>query len=262
MSDPPVGSKAPLDGRVALVTGSTGGIGSAIARRLHREGATVVLHGFGEIEDVTALRKEIGARGEPATWLTDNLGEAGGGAALVRSARERLGSLDILVNNAGIQHVAPLEEFTDEAWESVMAIDLRAPFEATREALGGMYEAGWGRIINICSSLAVVAEPRKAAYVAAKHGLLGLTKVTALEAAQRGVTCNAICPGWVLTPMVENQIAEGTLAVGQDELDRMQPIGRFVRPEEIATAVAFLAGEEVGGITGSSISVDGGGLAG
>jgi 3-hydroxybutyrate dehydrogenase len=250
-----------LAGRVALVTGSTGGIGSAIAARLHDHGATVALHGFGEPAEVDGLRASLAVDGEPATWLTDDLGATGGGAALVRSVHERHGSLDILVNNAGIQHVAPLEDFTDEAWEAVVGVDLRAPFEATRECLPAMYEAGWGRIVNVCSTLAMVAEPRKAAYVAAKHGLLGLTKVTALEGARRGVTCNAVCPGWVLTPMVEKQIADGTLAIEQAELDRVQPIGRFVAPEEIASAVAYLAGPDAAGVTGTSMIVDGGGLA-
>src|SRR5262245_54438123 len=191
-----------LKGKTALVTGSTSGIGLAIARALARQGANVMLNGFGELALIEKLRKEIAAGGVKAEHSPADMTRPAEIEALVKETAARLGSLDILVNNAGIQHVAPIDQFPAECWDAVIAINLSSSFHSIKHALPLMKRAGWGRIINIASSHGLVASVEKVAYVAAKHGLVGLTKVVALETVRTAITCNAICPGWVLTPLV------------------------------------------------------------
>ncbi|HUR38995.1 MAG TPA: 3-hydroxybutyrate dehydrogenase, partial [Planctomycetota bacterium] len=198
-----------LNGRKAIVTGSTSGIGLGIARALASEGADVLLNGFGERRDVDALVAEFADRYKVRVFHSDaDLSKPHDVAAMIAAGAERFGSVDILVNNAGIQHVAAVEEFPPERWDAVLAVNLSAPFHAVRAALPLMKAKNWGRIVNVASVHGLVASAGKAAYVAAKHGLVGLTKVVALETARTGITCNAICPGWVDTPLVRRQIDE------------------------------------------------------
>ncbi|HVG81954.1 MAG TPA: 3-hydroxybutyrate dehydrogenase, partial [Methylomirabilota bacterium] len=207
-----------LSGKVAIVTGSTSGIGLAIARGLAEAGAAVVLNGLGEPQLVESLVREMREAGAAeAAHHPADMQRPEEVAALVQSAIERFGRLDILVNNAGIQHVSPIEHFPTERWDAVIAINLSAPFHAIRAALPQMRRAGWGRIINIASAHGLVASRDKSAYVAAKHGVVGLTKVAALEAAGSGITCNAICPAWVLTPLAQKQIDARAAALGGDD---------------------------------------------
>jgi 3-hydroxybutyrate dehydrogenase len=245
-----------LRGKRALVTGSTSGIGLAIARALHDAGAEVVLSGFGEPAAIAALCKELGASHVPG-----DLSRRKGVEALMEGA----GGVDILVNNAGMQHVAPVEEFPVDKWDQIIALNLTAAFDAIRLAVPYMKSAGWGRIINTASAHSLVASPFKAAYVAAKHGLYGLTKTVALELAQHGVTVNCISPGYVWTPLVENQIPDTMQARGltreqviEDVLLASQPTKQFVRPEDVAATAVFLCGEAAANITGTNISLDGG----
>lgn len=251
-----------LAGRRALVTGSTGGIGGGVARALAEAGAEVALHG-------TRAAWNGGDLPRPAPYLRADLAEGGGAEAardLVERAEEALGGpLDILVNNAGVQHVSPLESFPTEAWDRLIALHLTAPFAATRAVFAGMKARGWGRIVNIASAHALVASPFKSAYVAAKHGLLGLTKTTALEGAEAGVTCNAICPGYVRTPLVEGQVAAQARATGVPEervvrevLLAQQPNRRFAEIPEVAAVVLLLCGPAGAAITGAALPVDGG----
>ena len=246
-----------LQGKCALVTGSTSGIGLGIARVLHRAGASIVLHGLGPPEEIASLRDELGA-----AFLDADLRD---GAAYL-AALERLGSVDVLVNNAGIQHTAPVEEFAPERWQAVIDINLTAVFLGIHALLPGMRERGWGRILNVASVHGLVASVQKAAYVAAKHGVVGLTKVVALETAGSGITCNAICPGWVLTPLVQAQIEaraerEGLSVeeAGRRLLMEKQPGGRFVTPEELGEAVLFCCSQP--SMTGASLPIDGAWLA-
>lgn len=244
-----------LAGKRALVTGSTSGIGLAIARALHGAGAEVVLSGFGEPEAIAALCDELGARHVPA-----DLSRRDGVEALMAGA----GQVDILVNNAGMQHVAPIEEFPVAKWDQIIALNLSAAFDTTRLAVSHMKAAGWGRIINTASAHSLVASPFKAAYVAAKHGLYGLTKTVALELAGHGITVNCISPGYVWTPLVENQIPDTMEARGltrEQVLDLLlasQPTKQFVKPEDIGATAVFLCGEAANNITGTNISLDGG----
>jgi 3-hydroxybutyrate dehydrogenase len=255
-----------LKEKVALVTGSTSGIGLGIASGLAAQGCHVVLNGFGdpaEIERIQASLRE--AHGTSVLYDGADMAKPEQIAALVGHARTQLGGLDIVVNNAGIQHVAPIEDFPPAKWDAILAINLSAAFHTTRLAMPGMKANGWGRIVNIASAHALVASPFKSAYVAAKHGIVGLTKTVALEAAEQGVTCNAICPGYVHTPLVDMQIDDTAEARGisrerviKDVMLAEQPTKRFVTIEEIAALTVFLCSEPGASVNGASIAVDGG----
>jgi 3-hydroxybutyrate dehydrogenase len=254
-----------LKGKTALVTGSTSGIGLAIARALARQGANVMLNGFGDAALIDRLRKEIAAGGVKVEFNPADMTQPAQIEALVKDTAARLGSLDILVNNAGIQHVAPIDQFPAERWDAVIAINLSSSFHTIKHALPLMKRAGWGRIINIASSHGLVASADKVAYVAAKHGLVGLTKVVALETARTKITCNAICPGWVLTQLVQKQIdarAAGGKVSPEDAknalLGEKTPSLEFVTPEQIGELAVFLCSESAAQIRGASYSIDGG----
>lgn len=255
-----------LKGKSAIVTGSTSGIGLAIARSLAGAGCHVMLNGFGDSEEIENVRGDIEREfGVRVLYSAANMMKPDEIAAMVMEAEAAFGSVDILVNNAGIQHVAPIDEFPPEKWDAIIAIDLSAAFHTVRTALPIMKNHGWGRIVNIASAHGLVASPFKAAYVAAKHGLVGLTKVVALEVAETGITCNAICPGYVLTPLVEGQIEDQAKAHGisrdavvRDVLLARQPNKEFVKPEALGELVVFLASEAGAAITGTALSVDGG----
>jgi 3-hydroxybutyrate dehydrogenase len=249
-----------LHGKVALVTGSTSGIGLAIARALAAEGARVMLNGFGDAAEIARLGEELGALHDGA-----DLSDPRAIEAMMRRCCDELGAPDILVNNAGIQHVSPVESFPPHKWDAVLAVNLSAVFHTTRLALPAMRERGWGRIINTASAHSLVASPNKSAYVAAKHGVAGFTKSVALEAARDGVTVNCISPGYVWTSLVENQIPDTMKARGltreqvmNDVLLAAQPTKRFVTPEEVAAFALFLCGEGAASITGANLSMDGG----
>ena len=254
-----------LNGRSAIVTGSPSGIGLAIARSLARAGCNVMLNGFGDADEIETMRARLEREhGIRALYSAADMTRPGQIAAMVEEAAE-FGGIDILVNNAGVQHVAPIDEFPPEKWNLILAVNLSSAFHTTRAVLPAMRARGWGRIINIASAHALVASPFKSAYVAAKHGLLGLTKVIALEAAEGGVTCNAICPGYVRTPLVEGQIADQAKAHGvsaeevvRDVILASQPNKQFVTPEELGTLVVFLASDAAASITGAALPVDGG----
>ena len=255
-----------LEGRVALVTGSTSGIGLGIATELAAQGATVVLNGFGRPEEVEALcRKLSAAHDVPVSHDDADVSDPAAIRDMVERIGRRAGAVDILVNNAGIQHVAPVEEFPAERWDAILAINLSAAFHASKAVLPDMRRRGFGRIVNVASAHGLIASPFKAAYVAAKHGLVGLTKVVALEAAESGVTCNAICPGYVWTPLVEQQVEGQAKAHGisRDEVIRKvflaeQPTKRFATVEEIAALVVFLCTQNAASVTGTALPVDGG----
>ncbi len=249
-----------LNGKSALVTGSTSGIGLAIARALAAEGAKVMLNGFGKAAEIDRLKGELGALHDGA-----DLSDPPAIDAMMARSVDALGGIDILVNNAGIQHVAPVESFPPDKWDAILAINLSAVFHTTRAALPGMRAKGWGRIVNTASAHSLVASPNKSAYVAAKHGVAGFTKAVALEAAKDAVTVNCISPGYVWTPLVENQIPDTMKARGltreqviNDVLLAAQPTKRFVTPEEVAAFVLFLCRDEAGSITGANLSMDGG----
>lgn len=256
----------PLAGRVAIVTGSTSGIGLGIARALADAGADVVLNGLGDPAQIEATRAELAtSSGVRVTYNGANLLEAMGAAALVAETIVAFGKVDILVNNAGIQHVSPIEDFPIDKWNSIQALNLSASFHTTRMAFGEMKAAGWGRIINLASVHGLIASPFKSAYVAAKHGVIGLTKTVALEGAQFGVTCNAVCPGYVWTPLVEGQIEDTAKARGisrEDVINNVllaaQPSKRFVTVEELGALTVFLCSESARSITGVALPVDGG----
>ena len=258
-----------LQGRTAMVTGSTSGIGLAIAEALAKQGCNLVLNGFGERDEIEKLRSGLAAKHRvEAAYLGADMSRPAEIRDLVREAARRFGRLDILVNNAGIQHVAKIVDFPEERWDAVIAVNLSAAFHAAKAALPHMLKAGWGRIINIASAHGLVASGEKAAYVAAKHGLVGLTKVIAIEAANSGVTCNAICPGWVLTPLVERQIAARAEAAGiavrqarEDLVREKQPMLDYTTPEKIGAFAVFLCGEDAATITGAALSIDGGWVA-
>jgi len=253
-----------LSGKTALVTGSTSGIGLGIARVLAEAGADILLNGFG---DPAAALAEVGRFGGKVAHHPADLGDVAQLEALFAFAQREFGGVDILVNNAGIQHVAPVEEFPVERWDAIIALNLSAVFHCTRLALPGMQQRGWGRIVNIASVHGQVGSVGKAAYVAAKHGVVGLTKVVALENATRRITCNAICPGWVLTPLVQKQI-DARIATGvepqqaqHDLLAEKQPSGEFVTPEHLGELVLFLCSEAGSQVRGAAWNVDGGWLA-
>jgi 3-hydroxybutyrate dehydrogenase len=261
----PIAAKQ-LAGRVAVVTGSTSGIGLGIARALAEAGASVVLNGLGKIDEVsellTGLSSEFGVR---AIFSPADMAKPASIGRMVDLTLDSFGRLDILVNNAGIQFVSPVDQFPVEKWDQILAINLSSAFHTTRLALPAMRKNGWGRIVNMASAHALVASPFKAAYVAAKHGILGLTKVVALETAEEGITCNAICPGYVWTPLVEAQIEGQAKSHGvareeviRDVLLAQQPNKRFATVEEIGALCIFLASEAAASITGTALPVDGG----
>ncbi len=255
-----------LKGKTALVTGSTSGIGLGIAEAFAREGANIVLNGFGRADEIEALRAKIAAdHGVAARYDGADMTRPDTIEAMVKKAVAEFGAVDILVNNAGIQHVAPIDEFPPEKWHAIIAINLVASFHTIRHALPAMKRRKWGRVINIASAHALVASPFKSAYVAAKHGLAGLTKTVALEVAEQGITVNAICPGYVLTPLVKNQIPDTAKARGiteeqvvKDVLLAAQPTKQFVTVGQVAAIARFLASDDAASITGALLSVDGG----
>jgi 3-hydroxybutyrate dehydrogenase len=257
-----------LKGRVAVVTGSTSGIGLGVAETLAGHGAAVLLNGFGPKDVIDAAVAHVGAHGTAVAYSAADMSKPADIAAMLGQAARELGPVDILVNNAGIQFTAPVEDFPPERWDAILAINLSAVFHAIRASLPGMRERNWGRIVNIASTHGLVASVHKAAYVAAKHGVLGLTKVVALETATTNVTCNAICPGWVLTPLVQRQIddlaAREHLSPPQAKealLAEKQPSHEFATPAQIGAAVAFLCSEAAAQVRGIALPVDGGWLA-
>ena len=255
-----------LHGKAAVVTGSTSGIGLAIARAFAGAGAAVMINGFGDAAAIEAERSGIEADfGVKAVYSAADMSKGDQIAAMIAEAETALGSVDILVNNAGIQFVAPIEEFPIEKWDQIIAINMSSAFHAIRAALPGMKTRQWGRIINTASAHALVASPFKSAYVTAKHGIAGLTKTVALEAATAGVTCNAICPGYVWTPLVEKQIPETMEArhltrdqVINDVLLHAQPTKQFVTVDEVAALALFLCSDGAKSITGAILPIDGG----
>lgn len=256
----------PLKDKVSLVTGSTSGIGLGIARALAAAGSAVVINGFGKMEDIEAEKASIADDfGVPVTYSAADMSSPEAIAEMFDTVLDEFGSVDVLINNAGIQHVAPLEEFPVAKWDAILAINLSSAFHTTRLALPGMVEKGWGRIINIASAHGLVGSAFKSAYVAAKHGMLGLTKVTALEVAEKGITCNAICPGYVYTPLVETQIEGQAKAHGipreqviRDVLLAQQPNKRFATTDELGGIALFLTSDAAASITGTTIAADGG----
>ncbi|WP_269533773.1 3-hydroxybutyrate dehydrogenase [Chitinimonas sp. BJYL2] len=254
-----------LAGKTALVTGSTSGIGLGIATELARAGAHIVLNGFGDAEPA---RQQIAALGVQVWYHPADMSKPDDIAELMAYAAREAGGVDVLVNNAGIQHVAPIEDFPAERWDAILAINLSSSFHTMHHAIPAMKARNWGRIINLASVHGLVGSANKSAYVAAKHGLVGLTKVAALELAQTGVTCNAICPGWVRTPLVEKQIAARAQASGQslaqaqiDLLSEKQPSQQFVTPEQLGQLAVFLCSPAADQIRGAAWNMDGGWVA-
>ena len=251
-----------LKGKTALVTGSTSGIGLGIAEALAKQGANIVLNGFGEIEAAKAAITKLGVRVE---YHGADMGKPAEIEALMAFAATQFGSIDILVNNAGIQHVANVENFPTDRWDAIIAINLSSAFHTTRLAIPAMRANNWGRIINIASSHGLVASAAKSAYVAAKHGIVGFTKSTALEVATTGVTINAICPGWVLTPLVQKQIDARAAQAGisqeqakKDLLGEKQPSLQFTTPEQLGELAVFLCSNAASNVRGVAWAVDGG----
>ncbi len=254
-----------LAGKSAVVTGSTSGIGRAIAECFAREGANVMLNGFGDAAQIESLRAGLEKEGVKARYHGADMTKPAEIANLIATAEREFGRVDILVNNAGVQHVAPVDAFPPEKWDWVIAINLTSVFLATRAVLPGMQKRGSGRVINIASAHGLVASPNKSAYVAAKHGVIGFTKTAALENAERGIRVNAICPGFVLTPLVQKQIDDLAAQHGisqeratKDYILAPQPTKEFVTVEQIAAMALFLASDAAAQINGASMSVDGG----
>jgi 3-hydroxybutyrate dehydrogenase len=248
-----------LSGKTALVTGSTSGIGLGIARSLAEQGANIVFNGFGDAQQIEKLYTDVGAEfGVQTAYHNADMSKPLEIEAMMRFAADKFGGVDILVNNAGIQHVATVDEFPPEKWDAIIAINLTSAFHTTRLALPGMKQKNWGRIINLASVHGLVGSAGKSAYVAAKHGLVGFTKVTALENAHSGITCNAICPGWVLTPLVQKQVDDRAARDGLSNeaakkalLTEKQPSGEFVTPAELGALAVFFcspAGDQVRGV--------------
>ena len=255
-----------LEGKNAIVTGSTSGIGHGVAEALAAAGANVMLNGFGAPEEIERMRARLASEHNvQALYNGADMTKPVEIAALANAAARALGSVDIVVNNAGIQHVSPIEEFPPEKWDAIIAINLSSAFHLTRATFAAMKERKWGRIINIASAHGLVASPFKSAYVAAKHGVVGLTKTIALEGAEHGVTCNAICPGYVLTPLVEKQIPDTAKARGiseeavvRDVLLAAQATKQFVTTGQLGALAVFLCTDAASQITGASLPVDGG----
>ncbi|ARV17540.1 D-beta-hydroxybutyrate dehydrogenase [Curvibacter sp. AEP1-3] len=251
-----------LKGKTALVTGSTSGIGLGIAKALAAQGANIVLNGFGDVEGPKA---EVAALGVQVTYHGADMSKPAEIAAMIEHARATFGGVDILVNNAGIQHVARVENFPIEKWDAIIAINMSSAFHATRLALPAMQAKNWGRIINVASVHGLVGSAEKSAYVAAKHGVVGLTKVTALENATTGVTCNAICPGWVLTPLVQKQVDAKAAAQGISNADatkqllgEKEPSMQFTTPEELGALAVFFCSPAGDNVRGVAWNMDGG----
>ena len=251
-----------LQGKTALVTGSTSGIGLGLAQALAAQGANIVMNGFGEVDAALA---QVRALGVQVSYHGADMSKPAEIEAMVRHAQATFGGVDVLVNNAGIQHVARIENFPPERWDAVIAINLSSAFHASRMVLPGMRERNWGRIVNVASVHGLVASAEKSAYVAAKHGLVGLTKVTALENATTGVTCNAICPGWVLTPLVQKQVDAKAAALGisNEEAKRQllaekEPSLQFTTPEELGALAVFLCSKAADNMRGVAWNMDGG----
>lgn len=255
-----------LQGKIALVTGSTSGIGQGIAESLAAAGCHIMLNGFGDKAAIETLQKNIATNHKVKVhYSSADMSKPEDIRAMIRDAEQTFGQLDILVNNAGIQHVALIEEFPIEKWDAIIAINLSSAYHAIAAAVGGMKKRGYGRIINVASAHGLVASAKKSAYVAAKHGIIGLTKAVALETAGTGVTSNAVCPGWVLTPLVQKQIdaiaAQDKISVKEAELKLLsekQPSKEFVQVEQLGAVVTFLCSDDARNMTGSSLSVDGG----
>lgn len=254
------------DRKTAIVTGSTSGIGLAIAEAFAADGMNVVVNSFTDTQADHAVAEKVAREhSSEVVYIQADMSKAADGRALVARAAERFGSVDVLVNNAGIQHVAPVESFPIEKWDAIIAINLSSAFHTTAAAVPLMKKAGWGRIINIASAHGLVASPFKSAYVSAKHGIMGFTKTVALELARDRITCNAICPGYVLTPLVEAQIPDQMKAHGMDRetvvrevmLER-QPTREFVTVEQVAATARFLASDAAAQVNGTHISIDGG----
>lgn len=255
-----------LAAKTALVTGSTSGIGLGIARALGTAGCRIMLHGLGNADEIERIRSGLARdHGIDVGYSAADASKPEEMARLVAMTQERFGALDILVNNAGVQHVAPVEEFPVERWLAIQHIVLNSSFVAIRAAIPAMKQRGWGRIINLASAHGLVASPFKSAYVSAKHGLVGLTRTVALELAEAGITCNAICPGYVRTPLVEGQIEAQAAAHGlprekviREVILSAQPTRRFIEIDEVAALAVFLCGDAARSITGAAIPIDGG----
>jgi 3-hydroxybutyrate dehydrogenase len=255
-----------LEGRNAVVTGSTSGIGLAIAETLAQQGSNVMLNGLGDASEIEQTRQKLArSTNRKIGYSAANMREPRQVSAMIDAAREAFGSVDILINNAGIQHVAPIDEFPEDKWDAILAINLSAAFHAVKASLPAMKEKGWGRIVNVASAHGLIGSPFKSAYVAAKHGIVGFTKVTALETAEAGITSNAICPGYVRTPLVEKQIDDQAKAHGiprekviRDIMLKSQPTKRFVEASEVAAATAFLCSNQAASITGIALPIEGG----
>jgi 3-hydroxybutyrate dehydrogenase len=253
-------------GKTALVTGSTSGIGLGIAERLAAEGANIVLNGFGDAAEIERLRRDLAAQHKVSVvYDAADMSQPEAIAAMVTNAVREFGAIDLLVNNAGIQHVAPVDDFPVAKWDAIIAINLSAAFHTVRTALPAMKARRWGRIINIASAHALVASPYKSAYVAAKHGIAGFTKTVALEVAEQGITANAVCPGYVLTPLVQKQIPDSAKARGiseeavvRDVLLAAQPTKKFVTVAQVAALTAFLCSDDAASITGAVLPIEGG----
>jgi 3-hydroxybutyrate dehydrogenase len=255
-----------LKGRTAVVTGSTSGIGLGIAHALAKAGANLMLNGLGQPEEIERIRAGMAAEhGVEVDYSPADVAKGDEVAAMIAATESRFGAVDILVNNAGVQFVSPVEQFPVEKWDAILAINLSSNFHAIRAALPGMRSRGWGRIVNVASAHGLVASPYKSAYVAAKHGVVGLTKAVALETADSGITCNAICPAYVRTPLVENQIRAQAQAhnmseerVVRDVMLAAQPNKRFVETQELGEVAVFLCSPGAASITGIALPVDGG----
>lgn len=258
-----------LNAKTALITGSTSGIGLAIAHALAAEGANIIFNGFGDAAMIAELQKKTASTHSVATYYHPaDMSKPADIADMMSQAALQMGGVDILINNAGIQHVANIEDFPPERWDAVIAINLSSAFHTTRLALPAMRQKNWGRIINIASAHGLVASAQKSAYVAAKHGIVGFTKVTALETAQTGITCNAICPGWVLTPLVQHQVnaraAQHAIPAEQAKRELLlekQPSGEFVTTEQLAALAVFMCSKAANQVRGAAWNMDGGWVA-